>query len=183
MDVVEGLTIEGIPKTYDLVETATWTKTNGEACSVSYILMDLVQGVELIDFLNQSKQQDDKVVRYIFKELGRILHQLHSANIAHRDLKPENVMITRELKLKVIDLGYGQDLSGSDQSGFAKTRLGTPMYMAPEVEIGKPYQGADADVFAFGTMLFVAKVIAYPWERAVKSDRGYAAISGSKSGN
>ena len=92
-------------------------------------------------------------------------------------------MITRDLKLKVIDLGYGQDLSGSDQSGFAKTRLGTPMYMAPEIEIGKPYQGADADVFAFGTMLFVAKVIAYPWERAKKSDEGYAAISGSKSIN
>lgn len=96
--------------------------------------MELIKGVELIDFLNQAKQQDDAVVRYIFNELGRILFQLHSQKIAHRDLKPDNIMITRDLKLKIIDLGYAQDLSGSYGTGFAKTPLGTPTYMAPEIE-------------------------------------------------
>ena len=89
-------------------------------------------------------------------------------------------MVTRDLKLKVIDLGYGKDFSGTRQTGFHETRLGTPMYMAPEIENNQLYQGADVDVFAFGTMLFVAKVIAYPWERALKSDKGFAAISGDK---
>ena len=57
------------------------------------------------------------------------------------------------------------------------------MYMAPEIEMGKKYQGTDADVFAFGTMLFVAKCIAYPWERATRTDVGYVAISSTKQHN
>ena len=43
-------------------------------------------------------------------------------------------MMTQDLKLKVIDLGYGKDLSGTKESGFHETKLGTPMYMAPEIE-------------------------------------------------
>ena len=145
--------------------------------------MDLVEGIELIDFLNASKRQKDPVVRYIFLELGRILNLMHQAGIAHRDLKPENVMITRDLQLKVIDLGYGVKHEGTEKKGFSKTRLGTPMYMAPEIESGKPYQGTDADVFAFGTMLFVSKCIAYPWERATKTDADYISISSDKASN
>jgi serine/threonine protein kinase len=72
---------------------------------------------------------------------------------------------------------------GTEKQGFSKTRLGTPMYMAPEIESGKPYQGADADVFAFGTMLFVSKCIAYPWEHATKTDKDYIAISSDKASN
>ena len=51
------------------------------------------------------------------------------------------------------------------------------MYKAPEIESDKQYQGTDVDVFAFGTMLFVAKCIAYPWVRSSKTDVGYALIS------
>ena len=92
-------------------------------------------------------------------------------------------MITTDLELKVIDLGYAKHLTGRGGTGFNKTRLGTPMYMAPEIESGKAYNGADADVFAFGTMLFVAKAFAYPWENAVKEDNGYRAISTDKTTN
>jgi len=46
-----------------------------------------------------------------------------------------------------------------------KTRLGTPMYMAPEIhDKTVAYQGQDADCFAFGVSLFVARVIGYPWK-------------------
>jgi len=46
-----------------------------------------------------------------------------------------------------------------------KTRLGTPMYMAPEIhDKTVKYQGQDADCFAFGVSLFVARVIGYPWK-------------------
>ena len=116
-------------------------------------------------------------------EIGKTVLKLHKAGIAHRDLKPENVMITKDLELKVIDLGYAKHLSGNQGTGFLRTQLGTPMYMAPEIEEGKLYNGADADVFAFGTMLFVAKAFTYPWERASKRDDGYSAISGDKISN
>ena len=74
--------------------------------------MEYVEGVELIDFLNKSKSQADPIVRYIFTEIGQTLYKLHGAGIAHRDIKPENVMITKNLELKVIDLGYAKHLVG-----------------------------------------------------------------------
>ena len=89
-------------------------------------------------------------------------------------------MVTKDLELKVIDLGYAKHLSGRHGTGFMKTRLGTSMYMAPEIEEEKKYNGADADVFALGTMLFVAKAYAYPWDRAVDQDIKYTAISTNK---
>ena len=88
-------------------------------------------------------------------------------------------MITKDLELKVIDLGFAKHLAGNDGTGLLKTRLGTAMYMAPEIEKGKAYKGEDVDVFAFGTMLFVAKVVKYPWDHARTSDNGYKAISGN----
>ena len=103
-------------------------------------MTELVEGVELIDFINSCKRQADPIVRYIFQKIGSILQKLHAKNIAHRDLKPENVMVTKELKLKVIDLGFAQDLSGRTGTGYANSRKGTRMYMAPEIEEGKVYQ-------------------------------------------
>jgi len=75
-------------------------------------------------------------------------------------------MLTTDYKIKIIDLGYGLTLSGRKQDGFTNTRLGTPMYMAPEIfDKTVPYQGQDVDCFAFGVSLFVGKVIDYPWKR------------------
>lgn len=75
-------------------------------------------------------------------------------------------MLTTDYKLKIIDLGYGLTLSGRKQDGYTNTRLGTPMYMAPEIfDKTIPYQGQDADLFAFGVTLFVGKVIGYPWKK------------------
>ena len=48
-------------------------------------------------------------------------------------------MITQDLKLKLIDLGYGLNLEGRQQDGYMISKLGTPMYMAPEIESRKKY--------------------------------------------
>ena len=52
MDIVGELGLDGVQKTYDLVDTAIWKKKNGSECEVSYLLMELIEGVELIDFIN-----------------------------------------------------------------------------------------------------------------------------------
>ena len=65
-------------------------------------------------------------------------------------------MITYDYKVKLIDFGFGLNLSGKEGNSLMKTKLGTPMYMAPEIEEEKPYLGKDVDIFALGaTMLFI----------------------------
>ena len=65
-------------------------------------------------------------------------------------------MLDREGHIKLIDFGFGLNLSGKEGNSLMKTKLGTPMYMAPEIEEEKPYLGKDVDIFALGaTMLFI----------------------------
>ena len=85
-------------------------KTTGEEVQVSYLLMEYIEGVNLIDFIITAGQQEDRVIRYIFTQIGRVLLQLHKAGIAHRDLKPDNMIITNNFELKIIDFGFGQYL-------------------------------------------------------------------------
>jgi len=131
--------------------------------------MDVLEGVELLDFLNGCNENDiddDEFFRYIFLKVGNAIHQLHKAGIAHRDIKLENIMITKDFEIKLIDFGYSIALAGRNESGFMKSRVGTFMYMAPEVmDKTVTYQGQDADCFAFGVSLLVAKIMDYPWKK------------------
>ena len=101
--------------------------------------MEHVQGVELIDFVHEIGRQNESLIRYIFHKVVLTLHKLHSAGIAHRDIKPENIMITVDGQVKLIDLGYSFELAGREQDAFHRTRVGSLMYMAPEIIANKPY--------------------------------------------
>lgn len=135
-EVVQGLNIESIVKYHEFNDNAIWTKSNGETKQVCYTVMDPLEGVELLDFMNSANEdemQADPFFRYIFLKIGNAIHQLHKAGIAHRDIKLENIMITKDFEIKLIDFGYSIALAGRNESGFMKSRVGTYMYMAPEV--------------------------------------------------
>ena len=74
--------------------------------------------------------------------------------------------MTEDFEIKIVDLGCGIALHGRQYDGFNQTRLGTQLYMAPEIELNLNYQGTDADCFAFGASLLVAKVMEYPFKKA-----------------
>ena len=105
-----------------------WVKSNGKKKPVCYVVMDLVDGVELLDFLsecNALELQQDSFLRYIFLKVGNAINQLHKAGIAHRDIKLENIMISKDFEIKLIDFGYSFALAGRTESGFMKSRVGT----------------------------------------------------------
>ena len=83
---------------------------------------------------------------------------LHAIRLSHRDIKGENFVFNNDYKLKLIDLGFTVDSTGtkSKGSGLMKTKLGTPLFMAPEINDDKnvPYFGNEVDMFAFGILIF-----------------------------
>ncbi|CAM9735061.1 unnamed protein product, partial [Choristocarpus tenellus] len=105
--------------------------------------------------------------------VGRALQYLHSLSIVHRDVKPENVMVIDKIsqdglypQAKLLDFGLSKAIDSDGGGSVAKTFVGTPSYLAPEVElrgqgIGKPY-GTPVDCWSLGAMLYVMLVARFP---------------------
>ena len=75
--------------------------------------MEYIEGVILCEFFDVCIQNfhyeqfgPDPVFRYIFSQIFRALHHVHSAGIAHCDLKPHNIILTHDFQIKLIDLGF-----------------------------------------------------------------------------
>lgn len=74
----------------------------------------------------------------------------HSQKILHRDLRPANILLTREGTAKVTDFGTSRVLHTQDL--FARTRIGSPPYMAPEHFRGRAT--FQSDLWSLGITLY-----------------------------
>ncbi|MFY0537979.1 protein kinase domain-containing protein [Nannocystis pusilla] len=122
-----------------------------------YLVMQLLEGVELADLLTEPTAPK-RVVEWSIQIL-RGLEHAHSQGVIHRDLKPQNVFLTRDAHgnqlLKLVDFGIAK-LVGSD-AGDPLTRagmvFGTPQYMSPEQALGVEIDPR-ADLYAVGILMF-----------------------------
>ncbi|GFY99734.1 protein kinase superfamily protein [Actinidia rufa] len=91
--------------------------------------------------------------RQYFQQLIDAVSHCHSKGVYHRDLKPENLLLDSHGNLKVSDFG----LSALPQQGveLLHTTCGTPNYIAPEVLSNQGYDGAAADIWSCGVILYV----------------------------
>ncbi len=69
-----------------------------------------------------------------FCQLSLALKHIHDHKILHRDLKAQNIFLTKENLVKLGDFGISKVLESTND--FAKTSLGTPYYLSPEVCMG-----------------------------------------------
>uniref|UniRef100_A0A5B6ZW74 non-specific serine/threonine protein kinase n=2 Tax=Davidia involucrata TaxID=16924 RepID=A0A5B6ZW74_DAVIN len=119
-----------------------------------YFAMDLVRGGELFTKVAKGRLRED-VARNYFHQLISAIDFCHSRGVYHRDLKPENLLLDDDGKLKVTDFGLSAFSDHLRQDGLLHTTCGTPAYVAPEVIGKKGYDGAKADLWSCGVILYV----------------------------
>lgn len=119
-----------------------------------YLAMELVRGGELFSKVAKGKLKED-VARVYFQQLISAIDFCHSRGVYHRDLKPENLLLDDEGNLKVTDFGLSAFTEHLKQDGLLHTTCGTPAYVAPEVIGKKGYDGAKADIWSCGVILYV----------------------------
>ena len=99
-----------------------------------YLGMEFLSGGELFFHLQRYGRFPEPLVRFYAAELIAAIQHLHSnagGNIIYRDLKPENILLDAEGHIRVVDFGLAK-LGVKDEKG-AKTFVGSPEYVAPEI--------------------------------------------------
>ncbi|CAL1366683.1 unnamed protein product [Linum trigynum] len=120
-----------------------------------FIVMEFVTGGELFDkIVNHGRMREDEARRY-FQQLINAVDYCHSRGVFHRDLKPENLLLDAYGNLKVSDFGLSALSQQVRDDGLLHTTCGTPNYVAPEVLNDRGYDGATADLWSCGVILFV----------------------------
>lgn len=115
------------------------------------LVMEYVSGGQLSDKLSCLKRLDEREANKYFYQLIDAVDYCHRRGVYHRDLKPENLLLDTRGNLKVSDFG----LSALTKPGqLLSTSCGSPCYIAPEVILHKSYDGAAADVWSCGVILF-----------------------------
>ena len=77
------------------------------------------------------------------------MRTLVDLDIIHRDVKPENILFHNGM-IKLGDFGFCRKL---EKGSTTRTRVGSPIYMAPEILFDKPYDSA-CDVYSLGVLLY-----------------------------
>nr|CAD1817321.1 unnamed protein product [Ananas comosus var. bracteatus] len=129
-----------------------------------FIVLEFVTGGELFDkIVNHGRMREDEARRY-FQQLINAVDYCHSRGVYHRDLKPENLLLDAYGNLKVSDFGLSALSQQVRDDGLLHTTCGTPNYVAPEVLEDRGYDGATADLWSCGVILFVLLAGYLPFE-------------------
>lgn len=118
-----------------------------------YLIMEFIEGGELFSYIHEQGGLIEIHTVHIFRQIIAALIYCHRINIHHRDLKPENILLDRDtMTVKLVDFG----MAALQPTGKKLTTpCGSPHYAAPEVIKTISYDGAKADVWSCGVILYV----------------------------
>ncbi|XP_042327327.1 death-associated protein kinase 2 isoform X1 [Sceloporus undulatus] len=134
------------------------------------LILELVSGGELFDFLAQKESLSEEEATQFIKQILDGVNYLHAKKIAHFDLKPENIMLLDNdipiPYIKLIDFGLAHEIE--DGVEF-KNIFGTPEFVAPEIVNYEPL-GLAADMWSIGVITYILLSGASPFLGETKQE-------------
>ena len=135
--------------------------------------MDFLQGGDMYLHHVQEKTFSEKTSKFYAAQIQLALGYLHQKNIVYRDLKLENIMFDTNGYIKLIDYGICKKLQSKMDKTF--TKIGTPLYQAPEVILDKGHNMM-ADWWSFGILLYTMHFGKQPWYSSNEPDMLYSIV-------
>uniref|UniRef100_A0A3P8VB99 non-specific serine/threonine protein kinase n=1 Tax=Cynoglossus semilaevis TaxID=244447 RepID=A0A3P8VB99_CYNSE len=134
------------------------------------LILELVSGGELFDFLAQKESLSEEEATQFIKQILEGVNYLHARKIAHFDLKPENIMLLDKNvslpRIKLIDFGLAHKIEAGVEF---KNIFGTPEFVAPEIVNYEPL-GLEADMWSIGVITYILLSGASPFLGETKQD-------------
>ena len=115
-----------------------------------YLIFEYCKNGTLEQMIKSRSPFDEHYSLNILDQLLLAFYELYKMNIIHRDLKPSNILIDDD-SIKLADFGFSKKLRG--EFDLAKSIVGSPIYMAPELLQGKHYC-KKADIWSLGIVLY-----------------------------
>jgi serine/threonine-protein kinase len=130
----------------------------GEDKDTHYIAMELIEGIDLHEYISRKKKLDPEEARRILIQATRGLAHAHKQGLVHRDIKPSNFLIVgqkEKMVVKMTDLGLAREAS-DDESRMTRsgTTVGTVDYMAPEQARDSRLADTRSDIYSLGCTLY-----------------------------
>lgn len=123
----------------------------GHSDDLEYIVMELVDGINLKSYMKQHGALDYLEVLDFSTQIAKALTHAHSRGIIHRDIKPQNIMLLKDGLVKVADFGIAALQNDIDMP--ANQAVGSVHYIAPEQARGGAADGR-SDVYSLGIVMY-----------------------------
>lgn len=122
----------------------------GEDNGLHYIVMELVEGITLKDYIEKKARLSVKEAISIAIQVSMGIEAAHNNHIIHRDIKPQNIIISREGKVKVTDFGIAR---AATSNTITSNVMGSVHYTSPEQARGG-YSDEKSDIYSLGITMF-----------------------------
>ena len=122
----------------------------GEEHGTHYIVMELVEGITLKQYIEKKARLSVKEAISIAIQVSMGIQAAHNNHIIHRDIKPQNIMISKDGKVKVTDFGIAKAVTSNT---ITSNVMGSVHYTSPEQARGG-YSDEKSDIYSLGITMF-----------------------------
>jgi serine/threonine protein kinase/beta-lactam-binding protein with PASTA domain len=122
----------------------------GEENGIYYIVMELVEGITLKQYIEKKARLSVKEAVSIAIQVSMGIEAAHNNHIIHRDIKPQNIIISKEGKVKVTDFGIAK---AATSNTITSNVMGSVHYTSPEQARGG-YSDEKSDIYSLGITMF-----------------------------
>ncbi|KAK2883468.1 hypothetical protein Q8A67_017105 [Cirrhinus molitorella] len=138
-------------------------KESFEESGCLYIVMDYCEGGDLFKKINNQRGTlfpEEQILDW-FVQICLALKHVHDRKILHRDIKSQNIFLTKDGTIQLGDFGIARVLNSTVE--LARTCIGTPYYLSPEICENKPYNNK-SDIWALGCVLYEMCTLKHAFE-------------------
>ncbi|XP_016144001.1 serine/threonine-protein kinase Nek1 [Sinocyclocheilus grahami] len=138
-------------------------KESFEESGCLYIVMDYCEGGDLFKKINNQRGtlfSEEQILDW-FVQICLALKHVHDRKILHRDIKSQNIFLTKDGTIQLGDFGIARVLNSTVE--LARTCIGTPYYLSPEICENKPYNNK-SDIWALGCVLYEMCTLKHAFE-------------------
>lgn len=157
IQVMKHLRHENIVGLHEAIETS----------SRIYIILDLADNGDLLEFIRSNGPIQEDEARKLFHQLVDATEYLHNKGVVHRDLKCENILLNHGNRIIISDFGFARTQHIMPETGkrrLSQTFCGSYAYAPPEILRGIAYDGTLADIWSLGVVLYTMVCASLPFD-------------------